>query len=205
MDPPREHLLAGAALASDQYCRVQPRHLLDESHHRAHRHARAHHELLVLRLHLRGERLDAIAQVLPLARVAHQRAQRVVVELLRDVVVRAELHGLDGRLDIGDGRDHDHFDLVALFAHLPQQLQAADARQAYVEQHQVHAVLPQPRQAVLGRRHGHHAVVALENRRERVSHPLIVIDDQDGLLRRGHQSGNLTGSTGVPESAGPDP
>ena len=124
--------------------RVEPRDLLHQAHHGLHRRTRAGDELLVLGLHLRGQRLDAIAQVLSLAGVAHERPQRVVVELLGDVVIGAELHGLDGRLDVGDRRDHDHFDLVALLAHLPQQLEAADARQPDVEQHQVDARLTQP-------------------------------------------------------------
>ena len=143
MDAARQHLLAGAALAGDQHRRVEPRDLLHQAHHGLHRRTGAGDELLVLRLHLRGERLDAVAQVLSLAGVAHERPQRVVVELLGDVVVGAELHGLDGRLDVGDRRNHDHFDLVALFAHLPQQLEAADARQPHVEQHEVDAGLTQ--------------------------------------------------------------
>ena len=69
--------------------------------------------------------------------------QRVVVELLGDVVVGAQLHRLDGRLDVGDGRDHDDLDLVALLADLPQHLEPADARQPHVEQHEVHPVLAQ--------------------------------------------------------------
>ena len=93
--------------------------------------------------HLRGERFHAVAEVLPLAGVADERPERVVVELLGDVVVRAQLHRLDGRLDVGDGRDYDDLDLVALLPDVPQHLEPADARQPHVEQHEIDTVLAQ--------------------------------------------------------------
>ena len=49
-------------------------------------------------------------QILPLAGVAHQRAQLVGVEVLGDVVVGAVLHRLHRGLDLVDRRDHDALD-----------------------------------------------------------------------------------------------
>ena len=59
---------------------------------------------------LRRERQHLPVQILPLARVAHERPKLVVVEVLGDVVIGAVLHGLDGGLDFVDGRDHDDLD-----------------------------------------------------------------------------------------------
>ena len=86
---------------------------------------------------LRRQRQHLPVQVLPLARVAHERSQLVVVEVLGDVVIGAVLHRLHGGLDLVDGRDHDDLDQAVVLLDDPQHLEAADARQADVEQDQV--------------------------------------------------------------------
>ena len=112
VQPPREHLLAGAALALHQHRRRQLRHLADQVHDVAHDRAGAGDEVAdaVLVGDLRRQRLDLAAEILLLAGVAHQRAQRVVLEVLGDEVVGALLDRLDGGLDLADRRDDDHLD-----------------------------------------------------------------------------------------------
>ena len=130
---------------------------------------------------LRRQRQHLAIQILPLARVPHERAQLVVIEVLRDVVVGAVLHRLHGGLDLVDRRDHDDFDEAVVLLDDPQDLEAADARQPDVEQHQVDVFAVQDRQRRLAARDPQHAVLALEDGRQRVPHALVVVDDEDGL------------------------
>ena len=182
----RQQLLARPALAQDQHRRRELRHLLHEIDDVADLPARADEELaLALLRDLRAERDDLPVQVLPLARVADQRSQLVVVEVLRDVVVGAVLHRLHGRLDLVDRRDHDALDEAVVLLDDPQHVEAADPRQPDVEEDQVDVLLFQQRQRGLAARDRQDAVVALEDRADRVAHPLIVVADQDGL-RGGH-------------------
>ena len=138
MNQPRQQLLAGAALAEDQHRRRQLRDLVHQIDDVARHLARADDELaLGLVGDLRRQRQHLPVQILPLARVAHERAQLVVVEVLGDVVIRAVLHRLHGGLDLVDRRDHDDFDEAVVFLDDAEDLEAADAGQADVEQHQV--------------------------------------------------------------------
>ena len=86
---------------------------------------------------LRRQRQHLAVQILPLARVAHERAQLVVVEVLGDVVIGAVLHRLHGGLDLVDRRDHDDLDQAVVLLDDAEDLEAADAGQPDVEQHQV--------------------------------------------------------------------
>ena len=122
-------------------------------------------------------------QVLPLAGVAHQRPQLVVVEVLGDVVIGAVLHRLHGGLDLVDRRDHDDLDQAVVLLDDPQDLEAADAGQPDVEQHQVDVLLFSIGSAAspLATRSTRYS--RLQDRGQRVPHPLVVVDDQDGLRR----------------------
>ena len=166
---PRQQLLACAALAEDEHCR---RELGDLVHHLddlAHLLARSEVELAVALLgHLRAERHHLAIEILPLARIAHERAQLVVVEILRDVVIGAVLHGLHGGLDLVDGRDHDALDEAVVLLDDAQDVEAADAWQADVEEHHVDFLLPQQRQRRLAARDRQDAVVAPEDRGDRL-------------------------------------
>ncbi len=133
---------------------------------------------------LRAQRDDLPVQILALAGVAHQRTQLVVIEVLGDVVVGAVLHRLDGGLDLVDGRDHDALDEAVVLLDDPQHVEAADAGQAHVEQDQVDVFLAQEHEGGLAARHRQHAVIPLQDRRQRVAHPLVVVADQDGLRCR---------------------
>ncbi len=136
---------------------------------------------LVLIGHLRAQRDDLAAQVLVFQRVAHERAQSVVVEFFRDVVIGAGLHRLNGHFYLGHRRDHDHLDQAVVLADDFQYFEAADARQADVEEHEVDVLLLEEGQRLLSRGSEEHFVVALEDGAERVAHPLVVVGDQNSF------------------------
>ena len=136
VNQPRQQLLAGAALAEDQHRRRQLGDLVHQIDDVARHLARPDDELaLGLVGDLRRQRQHLPVEILPLARVAHQRAQLVVVEILGDVVIGAVLHRLHGGLDLVDRRDHDDFDQAVVLLDDAQDFEAADAGQADVEQH----------------------------------------------------------------------
>ncbi len=182
VDQPRQQLLAGAALAEDQHRRRQLRDLVHQIDDVARHLARADDELaLGLVGDLGGQRQDLAVEVLPLAGVAHERSKLVVVEVLGDVVVGAVLHRLHGGLDLVDGRDHDDLDQAVVFLDDPQHLEAADAGQPDVEQHEVDVFAVQDGEGRFAARDPQHAELALENGRQGVPHPLIVVDDEHGF------------------------
>ena len=197
VNEPRQQLLAGAALAEDQHRRRQLRDLLHEIDDVAGHLARPDDELaLGLVGDLRRQRQHLPVQILPLARVAHERSQLVVVEILGDVVVGAVLHRLHGGLDLVDRRDHDDFDEAVVLLDDAEHFEAADAGQADVEQHEVDVFAVEHGQRRLAARDPQHAVLALEDRGQRVPHPLVVVDDEDGSSACGSWSWVKTARTG---------
>ena len=138
---------------------------------------------------LRAERDHLAVQILALAGVAHQRAQLVVVEVLGDVVVGAVLHRLHRGLDLVDRRDHDALDQAVVFLDDAQHVEAADAGQADVRAGSGRRLrcLSSP-SAASPLETVEHAVVALEDRGQRVAHALIVVADQDRFRGPGHGS-----------------
>ena len=128
---------------------------------------------------LRAQRHHLAIQILPLARVVHQRANRLVVEVLRGVVVRAELHRLDGGFDVGDRRNHDHFDEAVVLSDDAEHVEAVDAGKAHVEEHQIDVLAIQDGERGFARRRAQHAIVPPEDGVQRVTHPLVIVDDED--------------------------
>ena len=154
--------------------------------------ARSDVELAVALLgHLRAERHHLTIEILPLAGIAHERAQLVVVEVLGDVVIGAVLHRLHGGLDLVDGRDHDALDQAVVLLDDAQDVEAADAWQADVLQHHVDFLLAQERQRGFAARNRQDPVVAPEDRGDRLPHALIVVADQDGFRGRRHREGAI--------------
>ncbi len=191
VNEPRQQLLAGAALAQDQHGRRQLRDLVDQIEDVARHLARADDELaLGLVGDLRRQRQDLTVEILPLAGVANQRAQLVVVEVLGDVVIGAVLHRLHGGFDFVDGRDHQDLDQAVILLDDPQHLEAADARQPDVQQDQVDILAIEDRQRRLAAADAQDAVLPLQDRRQRVAHAFVVVDDEHGLEFMAHASGN---------------
>ena len=84
-----------------------------------------------------------------------------------------------------------HFDQAVVLLDDAQHFEAADAGQADVEQHEVDVLAVEDRQRGFAARDAQHAVLALEDRGQRVAHPLVVVDDEDGLRLVAHGSGTL--------------
>ena len=96
------------------------------------------------------------------------------------------LYGLHSRLDFVDCRDHDDFDQAVVLFDDQQDFEATDARQANVEQHQVDVFAVQNWKGGFAARHAEYAVLTLQDRRQRVTHALVVDDDEDGFLFMNH-------------------
>ncbi len=154
--------------------------------------ARSDVELAIALLgHLRAERHDLTIEILPLAGIAHERPQFVVVEVLGDVVIRPVLHRLHGGLDFVDRRDHDALDQAVVLLDDAKDVEAADAWQADVLQHHVDFLLAEERQRGFAARNRQDPIVPSEDRRDRVAHALIVVADQDGFRGRRHEKARL--------------
>jgi hypothetical protein len=178
----REELLARAALPENQHGRRQLRDLVHQVDDVARHLAGADDELaLGLVGDLRRQRQHLPVQVLPLARVADERAKLVVVEILADVVIGAVLHRLHGGFDFIDRRDHDDLDEAVVFLDDPQHLEPADAGKPDIQQDEVDVLLVEDRQRRLAAANPEHAIFAFQDRRQRIPHPLVVVDDENGL------------------------
>ena len=176
----REQFFTRAALAEDQDGRGELRDFLHQIDDVADLTAGTDQEFAFTLLgNLRTQRDHLTVQILSLAGVANKRTQLVVVEVLRDVVVGAVLHRLDRGLDLVDRREHDAFDQAVVLFDNAKDIEAADAGKPDVEQNQIDVLLLQQRQRGFPARHRQHAIVALENRAERVAHSLIVVADQN--------------------------
>jgi hypothetical protein len=139
VNEPRQQLLAGAALAEDQHGGRQFRHLVHGVEHVLQRRAGAGDELAFADLpHFVGEGEHAAVQVLSLAGVPHQGAQRVGIDLARDEVIRAELDGPHRHLDVRRLPAQHHFGERKVLADDLQQLEPGDAGQRRVGDDDVH-------------------------------------------------------------------
>jgi hypothetical protein len=136
---------------------------------------------------LRAQREDLPIQVLALARRPDDRAQLVEIEILRDVVIRAVLDGLDGGFYLADLGDHDDLHETVVLPDDLQDLEAADARQRDVEQDDINLVLVQHTEGCFAGRDPEHPKLALQDRSQRIPHALVVIDDEDGSSASGHR------------------
>ena len=161
MDQPREQLLAGAALAEDEHGRRELRDLLHQLDDVARAAARTDDELAIVLLgDLFAQPHDVAVEILALAGVGDQRAHALEVEVLRDVVIGAVPHRLDRGVELLRARDDDHLDVRIVLRGDLQDLEAADAGQVDVEQHQVDVLLLHHLQRGLARGGAQHAVVA---------------------------------------------
>ena len=142
MDGAGHQLLAGAALAQDQHRRIGGRHAVHEAQHLLHSRA-AGDDALVARLVELGAHDHVLAhQAGLLGRLADQDVELLDARRLGQVVVGAELHGLDrgGHL-LEAGHDDDLWGLREILQ-LAQHLDALDVRHPHVEQQHVgHLVL----------------------------------------------------------------
>jgi hypothetical protein len=105
-------------------------------------------------------------------------------------MVGALPHRLDRDVELLDDRDHDDLDRRVVLLGDLQDLEAADAGQADVEHHQVDVLLLHH----LKRGFARSLPAAPGNRGrstagQRIAHPLVIVDDEDGLAAVRHRGG----------------
>ena len=101
-------------------------------------------------------------------------------------MVGAVLHRLDRSLDLRNRRDHQHFDEAVVLLDDAEHFEPADAREPDIQQHQIHVFPIEERERGFAGRCSEDSVFTLQNRRQRVTHPFIVVDDENGLGFVGH-------------------
>lgn len=104
-------------------------------------------------------------------------------------MVGAVPHRLDGGVELLEHRDDDHLDEGVVLLDDPEDFEAADPRQADIEQHELDVLLFHDLESRLARGCAEHAVIAPQDRVQRIPHPLVVVDDEDGLPAFGHTRG----------------
>ena len=124
---------------------------------------------------------DVAAKILTLAGVGHVHAQRLEVDVLRGVVVRAKAHRLDRDLELLDLRDDDDLDVRIVLLRDLEDLEAADAGQVRVEDHEVDVFLLHHLESALAGGGAKDAKIAAQESGERLAHRLVVVDDEQGL------------------------
>ena len=178
----RHQLLAGAGLAGDQDGRVGPRHLADELEDLQHRPRAAHDPLAVggALAELQAEGGDLVAHVGVLEDPLQRGEQVVHLERLRDVVVGAVLHGLDGAGAAAEGGHHDDFEVGILALQLPEDGEPVLVGQLDVHHHEVGHLLGDGRDA-LGPGRGVLRLVPgiLQQVCQEIPDLGLVIDDED--------------------------
>ena len=183
----RDQLLPGARLAQDQHGGLGGRGLLDD---------------LVDRLQLRrfpDDALQLVALADPLAeprRLAHQPPllerllqedeDRFHVERLHQVVVRAQPHRLDRRLDAGKRGHHHEARLAPLLLCLPEQAEAIQLRHPHVGQDDVRGQFGNSGEALLAIGSvGDVVPFFRENGAQRCARIDLIVHHEDARLRHG--------------------
>jgi hypothetical protein len=126
------------------------------------------------------ERLDLPPQPARLQGLLDQKGDLVDIERLVDVVVRPQLHGLDGAFDRRIGRHQDHQRVGIVIFDALEDLEAVRIGQAVIEQHQIGRRL-ELRAGVFSRRRLQHVVpLAAQPLAQRPANQRFVVDDQNG-------------------------
>ena len=184
MDRAGDQLLAGAALAGDQHRRGGAGDLRDERLELLHRRVAADDLVAIVRpLELGAKERDLALERPPLERAASERQQLFLLERLREVVERAELHGGHRGPHGLDGGDQDDLDPFVDRLDALEHFDPVHAGQSDVEQHEVDlgsaGHIERPRAV----RDVEHVVVIFENQPERLSDAGVVVNDQDDRAR----------------------
>ena len=180
VDGAGDDLLAGAAFPRDEHGGVGVGDLPDELEHGLHGIGAADDaEVVVLLLEL-GREGDGLAHVAGgLEGIGHELLETRDVEGLQQVVERAQLHGLDGRLGGAIGGHEDDRELGVRLPDAAQRLQPVDPRHPHVRDHQVRPDLGHQAQSLLAAGGG----VKLQSGRvkdaaEGVLNVRLVVDEQ---------------------------
>ena len=188
-DAPGHEFLAGAALAGDHHGDVAGGHLADGLEHLLHRRGTPDDALLVV-LGVDGRLVVAGgAQVgVGLQGVLREGKHLLRIERLHDVVERAVLHRLDGRLGRAK-RGHEDDQLPGIDrADVLQRLDPAHPAHADVQEDDVRRAGLHVGDRLLAARGGGDVVIARgQHPRERVTDLGVVVDDQDRGLGGRHR------------------
>src|SRR5581483_4942737 len=179
-----DDLLAGAALALDEDRRLAAGRGLDDAPDALHRLALADELMDAACLRqLLLEALLAIDEAPPLEGLPDEMQDLVGGEGLRDVVVSAALDGVDRGGDRPLTRNHDDLGRGPAPLHAVEELEAADARQREVGEHDVDLLLLQLRDRLDRVLHRLHRVaVGREPGAQRVADGGLVVDDEQTSL-----------------------
>ena len=181
MDRPCHKLLPSPRLAHDEHRGQGGRHLPHRLVHLPHPNAASHDQA---EGGLDRDPLSKLLHLLPqrpvLQGLRHEVQEPLRIDGLREIVVGAQLHRLDGALDAPVGREEDHLRLREVSLGGFQDLQSPGPDHTQVGDHQVEPPVLEPSERLLtaGRRHDLVARL-LEDLGERLADVALVVDDED--------------------------
>ena len=183
VDPPRDQLFAGAALAGDQHRRRAAGHAIGDLERAGHRRRRVHDRPLDAR-RLAPQRLDLLAHAAPLERLVHGHHQMIAMKWFAEEVERAGLHRRDRHLDVAIRGDHQHRRLRGSLLDAAQHLHAADAGHLQVGDHEGVTLRREACEPGLAIGRAVDRVAGLAEIEEpELAARVVVLDEQDRLAR----------------------
>ena len=194
----RDQFLPRAGLAGNEHRAVAGRHLRHDVEHRLERRILRHDLRCTARpLELRLEQYVLAREPALLPRAPHQHVDLRHAIRLGHVVVGAELHRTDGRLDGTVAGDDDHLRRVGICAHLLQHLQAVQLRHHDVEQRHVVRFRAQRLERGTPVRDGMHRVPAARQEiRQDLAEVHLVLRHQHLDLRLAHVTSSVSSALG---------
>ena len=188
-----QDLLAGPALAGDEHGGVVAGHPARDVQQIAHRLALRHHQILDHAGAQRGaERLDLLAQLLPLLGLPDGHGDFVGAERLVEVVVRAFAHRGERAVFGTVGAHHDEQGRATLAAVAAQEGDPVHLGHPDVAENQVEGLRSDPAERLLGVGLGRHLVARfLQQQRERLAKPGVVVNDQQAHRSYPREAGRL--------------
>ena len=101
-------------------------------------------------------------------------------------MISAVPHRLDRGLELLDHRNHDGLDVGVVLLDDLEDVETTDAREVDVEEHQIDVLFSHHQEAGLAGRRPKHPVIPPQHGGQRLAHPLVVVNDEDGFLPIGH-------------------
>ena len=177
----RGQFLARAGLARDEDRSWRGRRALDQVLDLRHRAALADERVeRAVGRNLPLQQVDLARELPPIGGRSDAHQQLVAKERLLHEVHRAELHGLDRRVDRPEARHHDERRVDAYVAELAQDVDAREARHPHVGQDDVEAVALRQLESFFAGRHLLHGVPrGAQHPAGALAHARIVIDEED--------------------------
>ena len=187
----RDQLFSGSALSGHHHGRQAVGGLADRVEQIRHLPALPDEALeAMLPSELGPERLILVLEALALEGVGDDQLDLVELEGLRDVVVRAQLHRLDGGLGGGERGDHEHHRVRRVLLGGAQDRQAVDLSHSEIGDDEVERLALEHLDGLLAALGQRDLVTRLlEHDREELAHAPLVVDDQNPSIRHGETAG----------------